>query len=354
MAAVKHIVVTGFSGTGSSAIIDLLKEFDNCGVPFNKKDYEDYFLTAPGALFDLEWKLLYNNDPHRSDEAFDTYMKMMTKLYKYDFRWFGGYRQNIGPQFIKNINEFVNNIAKSSDKTWYYRYKKRIFSPFRYFYRLFRYKLANKDFNLDGGYIVIDDAPIYISYPKKEEFFDAAQKLIQNYVNMISEKEITIHDHLIWPTHVHNIDKYFDDSYRFIIVHRDARDVFLTNKYLYTDKGAAGTCPLDVDEYIEYWQRLLNIGESQEHPNVKHVNFEDLIYNYEDTVMEIINFCSLDIKLWTKQKKNFNPEKSIKNTQVFTMNEVCKKEGEQIARSLPDLIYDFPYQSDTTISQMFV
>ena len=89
MSEVKHIVVTGFSGTGSSAVIDLLKELDGSGVTFSKKDYEDYFLTAPGALFDLEWKLLNNNDPHRSDEAIREFLKVMTKLYQNDFNWFG-------------------------------------------------------------------------------------------------------------------------------------------------------------------------------------------------------------------------------------------------------------------------
>ena len=143
MEKVKHIVVTGFSGTGSSAVIDLLKEFEGCGVPFNKKEYEDYFLTVPGGLFDLEWKLLYNNDPHRSDEALASFYNVMKRFYERDFDWFAGYKRNIGREFMDIVEEFINEISVRSDKTWYYRYQKRRFSLLRYVYRFFRYKIAD-------------------------------------------------------------------------------------------------------------------------------------------------------------------------------------------------------------------
>lgn len=354
MSEVKHIVVTGFSGTGSSAVIDMLKEFDGCDGIFGKKDYEDYFLTAPDALFDLEWKLLYNNDPHRSDEAIERFLKVMTKFYENDFNWFGGYKKNIGTDFIDNVHEFINSIASTSDKTWYYHYNKRTFSLIRFLYRFFRYKIKDPSLKLDGIHVKIDKEPIYISYPSEAEFFEKSKKYFNQYLNMIGSNSVTIHDHLIWPMHVKEIDKYFDDTFRFIIVHRDARDVFLTNKYLYIQKGAFGTYPTEANEFNDYWKRLLNMGEVQEHKNVLHINFEDLIYQYENMADKIASFCQLDKNSWSNKGKYFKPEKSMKNTQLSLMNEVCKEEGQIIERALPELIYHFPYEIKTSLGEMFV
>ncbi|NBH34007.1 hypothetical protein D3Z58_10685 [Clostridiaceae bacterium] len=354
MSEVKHIVVTGFSGTGSSAVIDLLKELDGSGVTFSKKDYEDYFLTAPGALFDLEWKLLNNNDPHRSDEAIREFLKVMTKLYQNDFNWFGGYKKNIGPSFMKNVYQFVDALSEQSNTTWYYRYQYRRFSLVRFLYRLFRYKLFDHSFHLDGVHVGLDKTPIYISYPSSEEFFFLARKFIKHYLKMISEGDINIHDHLIWPSHVKNICNYFDDSFRFIIVHRDARDVFLTNKYLYSKHDATGTYPTEATAFVDYWGRLLKMGENQFNENVIHINFEDLIYQYKEESQKIFNFCKIDSKKWIKKRFFFNPDKSIKNTQLFLMNDVCKEEGKVIEHALPHLIYSYPYTIQTSLKDMFI
>lgn len=356
MPEVEHIIVTGFVGTGSSAVIDVLKEFDNCGVLFNRKDYEDYILTAPGLLFDLEWKLFYNNDPHRSDEAVDTFMKMMKKLYENDFRWFGSYKRYIGPEFINNANEFIKAISMVSQATWYYRYKESVFSPLRYFYRFFQHKLRDESYILSGSKIIEEKCPTHISYPTEEEFYTAARRFVQNYMKMVFNKDcdVMIHDHLIWPMHARNIDKYFDEKCRFIIVHRDARDVFLSNKYLWGKNGVATTYPLEVHSFVKYWERLLRMGRGGGSEKVMHVNFEDLIYNYEIEVKRICDFCALDMSHWKNKKKFFHPDFSIKNTQVFSMNQICQEEGAKIAAAIPDLIYYFPYENMVSVDQMFI
>ena len=63
----KIIIPMSYMGSGSSAVTDLLKEYE--GINTKNSDFEYVFLYAPDGLFDLEYKLLYNNNAIRSDEA---------------------------------------------------------------------------------------------------------------------------------------------------------------------------------------------------------------------------------------------------------------------------------------------
>ena len=52
----KIIVPTGYMGSGSSAVTDLLKEYPVLNT--KNSDFEFVFLHAPNGVFDLENKLL--------------------------------------------------------------------------------------------------------------------------------------------------------------------------------------------------------------------------------------------------------------------------------------------------------
>ena len=73
------IVPTGYMGSGSSAITDLVVEFKYCQNEY--KSYEYVLLHCPNGLFDLEDKLLIGNNAIRSDEAIRSFELQMKKLY---------------------------------------------------------------------------------------------------------------------------------------------------------------------------------------------------------------------------------------------------------------------------------
>ena len=52
----KIIVPTGYMGSGSSAVTDLVAEYKNCNNDY--RSFEYVFLHCPNGLFDLEDKLL--------------------------------------------------------------------------------------------------------------------------------------------------------------------------------------------------------------------------------------------------------------------------------------------------------
>lgn len=71
----KIIIPMSYMGSGSSAVTDLLREYE--GINTKNSDFEYVFLHAPDGLFDLEYKLLYNNNVIRSDEAVKSFRKLM-------------------------------------------------------------------------------------------------------------------------------------------------------------------------------------------------------------------------------------------------------------------------------------
>lgn len=64
----KIVIPTGYMGSGSSAVTDLLSEID--GYSCTNGNFEYVFMHCPNGVFDLEDKLLKGNNDLRSDESF--------------------------------------------------------------------------------------------------------------------------------------------------------------------------------------------------------------------------------------------------------------------------------------------
>ena len=74
---------------------------------------------------------------------------------------------------------------------------------------------------------------------------------------------------------------------------------------------------------------------------VLHVRFEDLIYEYEETVKKIETFTGYSDHIL--KRKFFDPDVSINNTQIFN-NPSYKSDIELIRKievALPEYLYDF-------------
>ena len=98
--------------------------------------------------------------------------------------------------------------------------------------------------------------------------------------------------------------------------------------------------PVDnADDFIEYF-KLMRKGLKKGSKNVLNVQFEDLIYNYSETIKDIEQF--LNINEHIKKGKLFQPEKSINNTQLFVGNEQFREDIKKIEIELGDYLYNFP------------
>lgn len=354
-----NIAVTGYFGSGSSAVIDLLCEFDcnSTGLPANVGAFEHTTLYHPGGLFDLEDKLLLGNDIHRSDEAIRTFLREMMRLNNNNFGWFGSFKRLFGDKFEIIVNTFIQELHPFNIRARYYgQYETVTFSLKKLLLQIAANIILGKHIYVWGRQYKFNpkNKQMISAFPSDKEFYTAGKKFVNSYMNLFKEdgRENTIFDRLILCHNANRVPRYFDDRFRLIVLNRDVRDVFIFNKYLWPEINAGSMYPTDVTEFIEYWKRLKAVEKKITDKRILEVNFEDLVYKYDETVDKIKKHCNLYGKKWD-QFKYFDPQKSIKNTQVFRIRNEWQREIELIEKELPEFLYSFPYENTTSVNEMF-
>ena len=337
---IKNVVVTGYNGSGASALKCLLCEYNNFKSISN---YEHVILYTPNGLFDLENKLLLRNNLVRSDEALESFKKEMYKLWINDFNWCGGYEKMFGNEFKNNYENYIKELTQFEIKgSWSYDLVETKYS----FGKIIKDSiktLMGKRVG-DFGKIVVKntDNIINCSLVTKEEFYKYSKEFVNNYLNMFNKGNNTfVFDHLLKPYDIDLVDKYFDDDFRMIIVDRDVRDIFLYGKYILPIKnGSYSKYPKNPKEFIDFWKRLKRLENSKgENKKILRIYFEDLVYDYENTTKKIEKFLGLESSNHTK-KKLFDLEHAKKSTKLYLKNEEWKKEVKIIGEKLKEYCYN--------------
>ena len=358
-----NVSVFGFYGSGSSAVIDFLREFDNVGIALDKnhkgvlRPYEHFPFISSGGLFECGTLLTNVNSIYNSDKIINNFYKCNKRLNDNNFGSFGSYKWLLGDKFMKATDEFLDDIGakKTGSSTSEHKVKVR-FSLIMCALQLAALIVYKRPVYKWGKKNVLDNEPTYYAMPSRDRVYFAAKKFVNKYFEMClqSNKDVMIYDQLICPQHTSLIEQYFDDNFRAIAVERDPRDIFSLSKYFwskppYSISGAP--LPTDIDEFCSYWKE--NMNYDRDIKNLLVVKFEDLVYNYRETTDKILDFIGLDKKNHLTPYKYFNPDYSIKNTQSFLINENTSKEADEIANVLSEYIYNFPYEINTTYKDMF-
>ena len=339
---VKNVVVTGYNGSGASALKDLLMEYDNCcTVP--RKSYEHVLFYTPNGLFDLEDKLLLRNNQVRSDEALKSFKKEMYKLWKNDFQWCGGYKELFNNEFKEIYEQFINELRQFTLKGyWSYDFIELQYSIRKIFKDTIKRVFGKKVDNFGKTILKYEDNEINISFVSEKEFYDYARKFVSSYLNMFNKKNnMYIYDHLLKPSHVNDIDNYFTDDFRMIIVERDVRSLFLYNKYIrLKDYGINSKYPTDVNEFVEFWKRFKSLEKNcKNNKKVLRIYLEDLVYNYDNTVKKIEEFLELDSNSHSNKGKYFNIDRAEKKSKLYLQNDEWKNEISIIEKELKEYLY---------------
>lgn len=341
----KIIVSSGYMGSGSSAVTDLVSEFKDCQN--EHKSYEYIMLHCPNGLFDLEDKLLLGNNALRSDEAIRSFEEQMKKLYDKKYWWVGNYKKIIGPNFKKITDKFISNIQEFNFSSYWYTHEEvnsKMF--FKLVLRkpikmLFKNKKFNKILKYDDG--------MRISFVKENDFYKYAHDYIYEIVEEVSKgNKNVILDQFLLPFNLYRVDNYFDDKLRVIVVERDPRDVFILNKYIYPEKQIEVPFPTDVEMFCEFYRKMRESEKECNSNKILRIKFEDLIYNYDKMIEEITSFLGFKAADHINKKSRFNPDISIKNTQLFRKKEYAD-EVKVIEKELSNYLYDFPYEIDNDV-----
>lgn len=337
------VIPTGYMGSGSSAVTDIISEFD--GFQNNLGAFEYIFMHCPDGLFDLEDKLLRGNTALRSDEAIHRFLAYMKKLYGPGY-WFSGYREKISPSFMDWCRELTDElcVARFDDTFWYFQDDFSTLSKRLRCYIRYLVSLPFGGRHPDGQPVhPLDYRGVSIAYPTPEDFYAAARRLLDKIFRALGRDEHhLVLDQLLLPHSLFRLDRYFDENVRVFVVERDPRDVFLLNKYYWAKDLNPIPCPLEAEEFCRAYAGLRRIETPVDDPRVIRLHFEDLIYRFDETLERVCRFLGTSDAQHTRKGTLFVPERSVNNTQLFRKKPEFAEEAELIAARLPEYLYDFP------------
>lgn len=326
----KIITCASYGGTGSSAITDLLKEFKSCK---SFGDFEFSFLHYPNGIRDLELSILDRNS--RLNTSY-----MIYQFFKTNKRIEKEYKKYFGDTYFELTKKYIESLVQISWNGTSELYTNNENKALKLLYRI-----LNKLFNIvklkkEGVYFQKQNYPLYSCYISKEQFY----RHTQNYLNKLFENldkeekyEKIILDQLVPSSDINSYLNYFKDL-RVIVVDRDPRDLYILNREFWKE----GWIPENINTYIKYFKtiRMHQNYEIEDKNKVLRIRFEDLVYSYEETLKKILLFLELNEEDHLDKKQFFNPEISIKNTNLQVKYLKYKKEVEMIENELKEFCYE--------------
>ena len=320
----KIISCTGYGGTGSSAISDLIKEFSNC---ISMGDHEFWFLQGYNGISDLEYYLIDGNHRSKVSLAIHRFKKYVNQHAKFYETFFGNKYKKLSEQYISSLIDAEFNKALSSYEL------ENSFIHFLVFKisPLFQKILWKINwFNKNPFTPNVPRVRKYYSIPDKSRFYKITKKYTTDLFNCIDKedkKEFILLDQLVPSI---NTQRYFNyvDNLKVIIVDRDPRDLYLSNELIW--KGAAFICDTsNLVEFINWYKTIRNHQKIESnHKDILHIRFEELIHNYDKTLKIICDFLDLDQQKHFHKKMFFNPEMSKKNTRIWKTDYANKYKNE--------------------------
>ena len=329
------ITCTSYYGTGSSAITDILGEFSECTYLGN---YEFRFVQDPNGLMDLKYNIIDNPHRHNTSNAIKNYIKFAKLLSGNFFR--KGYSRYMGDEFWNATMDYVNEITQlKSDSWWHYDRINR--GELFYMIDTLYYKFMKViDPSSELSLLMLTHEKGYFTSIDKEEFMTCTRDYINRVINAANKanKEFVMVDQLLPPTNLNNYLDFFSDI-KVFVVDRDPRDLFIREK---VRKG--GVVPSkDVKEFCQ-WFKITRARRKYEEYNpdkIMVINFEDLIYEYEDSVKKIAEFAGVNMCMHKNPRTKFIPEKSIRNSNLIMQYPEFAEQVRYIEKELQEYLYPF-------------
>ena len=332
-----YVIVLGYGWSGSSAIVDLLREFDSC----YESNIEFRAIKDPYGVHDLHHAIVECWELLNVDAAIKDFWWQMWHLNNHSKRFSlqAGldYEKYFHNQFLPATQNFLKKLIPYYYRGfwWFFDFKR---DGIRFFFK--------KVFRKLKLYEKIYEDKIYFSAVNDQDFCQYAQEymdeLFAPLINPESIKHVVL-DQAVHLSSYKEETRYFRSS-KLIVVDRDPRDIYadLVQGENVIGKDLAESH--DVMKYIQmHRQYRKNITDLKSDPNVLFIQFEELIQSYDAVVERIVNFLGLNMKDHTRKKQYFNPEISKKNMGIWK-NVLMDKEKQVIEAELGDYIPDEIYK----------
>lgn len=327
------IGVCGYGYTGSGALFSLLNEFDNIRcLPGRRDDFELDISYCPDGLEDLEYHLC--NNPAKgygSDSA----------IYRFEL---------LINDYERSYNRFTNNRFRIISKAYlddliqirwpayrvfeYERQKSSVSRKIRLLKSVIKVQLKKK--KIDKAVFSVKER--YLSI-EPEDFVLKTKRYVSDLIGDVSNEVPILLNQPFSVTNPLNGMRFFRNPYC-IIVDRDPRDLYIMAKYVY---GTASMfIPTDsVENFVLYYKKIRKSQKKLNSSRILKIRFEDLVFKYDDTVQNIIEFLDGKIGYQTKKKKKFRPEISAQNTCLFRNFSKDSISLKYIEKELEEFLYPF-------------
>ncbi len=333
----KIITCAGYYRTGSSAITDYLSEFQSCSCVGST---EFRFIYDTDGIRDLEYNIVENNDRLNTSIAIKRFIRYTKILNGGLIR--RGYKKYMGDSFMHHTQEFVERITELKSEAWSHidRYERgSLFNFIDVALWLTAVKLSAgaRCFSL----LNIWHEKSYYSAIDEKTFCQYAIEYIEKVIGSITKEdaEYTVVDQLLPPSNLEAYLKYFRDI-KVIVVERDPRDLFILENEIHR----WGNIPYrNVVEFCKWFEitRRHRKREKCDQEHVLQLNFEDLVYKYDEVTQRLMQFIGLKAEDHVLPRSHFDPERSIKNTNMKEKYPQYSKEISYIEENLAEYLYSF-------------
>ncbi len=306
----KLILVTGFFYSGSGAVVDLLREFNNItaickpdkesGTQLKKSKQQevDFFRDYAGVL-DLE-SAFEDFYPYSQDLK----LKSFITISEYHYRKGGIYTD----KFMQLTWDFINELVEYKKTLQHIPAGGRAFAMKESFLLNFKNLASPFVFKPEKGNVVY-----FLKNLSVKEYREIAKKYVTSVLKTINSKEILLLDQMI-SNGCTDIDKLEDylGKFKNLAVYRDPRDV-----YTQAIQSNLKFMPHDVKIFTNWYRSYVEPYTKLQHEDFMLLRFEDVILNLEDTKKKILEFTNIDESHHTKPKSCLQTEVSRQNIGLY-------------------------------------
>lgn len=321
----------GFGNTGASAVLDYLRGYTDINI-FDKFEFQ--LLHQADGICDLKYHLTQNRERIACNAAISRFI-WLQKNGTFAVRM----RKLIGEKYDVWYKEYISELIQISwkgehsayDPVGVIKYHNRGLAHY------FEYIVHNVLKRIRPLWHFPPYQTKYFSLMGEDEFIAITKEALGKLFSLLEfdKFNITILDMAFSVTNPSLGMEYFDDS-KVIIVIRDPRDVYVSAKLHPEDSRFMPND--DAKKYCFFYKKMREYIVPSD--NILVVQYEDLIYKYEETTMQIREFLELDNRP-DKEFTFFDPTVSVKYTQRKELYTKYPHDVELIENELREYLYDF-------------
>lgn len=284
-----YIITLGTTYSGSGAVYDYLSGRGDMFDPLKGIEYQ--LPQMPNGLMALEAVAGNAFHPATADYMISEFEKIVNKLGRSKTFWrYGKNYSKMIPLFQSASEEFLHEISVAKfSMRWHWRRLMDNKTTLMFVLNKFLKRLGYED-KISNTRLIVD----------REKFVDVAKKFHDKIFLSRSKDRVVILNQAGSGWNPIESTKYFSNS-KILVVTRDPRDQFVEIKHYKKGKS--------VKDFIHWYNQMQERLKRIKIDNFININFEDFVYKYEKSVIELCKKLHLDSKIIS----TYNPELSKNN-----------------------------------------